>query len=161
MTLWSRQIILSWLLIGQHCTGFRHKIHSIVTAMMWKISWLTGCRLKGFEFDRFYVVDQRRHLLCSVHLTVRSTLKQRDTSKMHTERETERRIANMTDWQELPHQCWCVSLDLEWVPLPPLLHFPHLPDLEISIKKIIHTHKDTESFIHTINTLTMNFHTGA
>lgn len=66
----------------QFCCSSHAKIHSIVTAMMWKVSLLTRCRLKWFEFDWFYVVDQCGHLLCSVHLTVRSTLKQRDTSKM-------------------------------------------------------------------------------
>lgn len=66
----------------QFCCSSHAKTHNIVTAMMWKAWFLTRCRLKGFEFDWFYVVDQRGHLLCSVHLTVCSTLKQRDTSKM-------------------------------------------------------------------------------
>lgn len=122
----------------QFCCSSHAKIHSIVTAMMWKVSLLTRCRLKWFEFDWFYVVDQCGHLLCSVHLTVRSTLKQRDTSKMcikkKKKRDTKSRKVNRTV-NKLPHQCCYVSLDLEWVPLPPLHQSLHLPGLYGNIKK--------------------------
>lgn len=119
----------------QFCCSSHAKTHNIVTAMMWKAWFLTRCRLKGFEFDWFYVVDQRGHLLCSVHLTVCSTLKQRDTSKMcikKKKRREERQRAEKWTGQEvnnLPHQCCYVFWDLEWVPLPPLHQSLHLPGL--------------------------------
>lgn len=82
----------------QFCCSSHAKIHSIVTAMMWKVSLLTRCRLKWFEFDWFYVVDQCGHLLCSVHLTVRSTLKQRDTSKMCIKKKKKKETQRAEKW---------------------------------------------------------------
>jgi len=47
---------------------------------------------------------------------------------------------------KLPHQCCCVSLDLEWVPLPPLHRSLHLQG-NIK-KKNTHTHKHRKLNIH-------------